>query len=1216
MTKTQTRRAIGSFSVLSVLALAGTVFAQPAGGGNQPSAGMLRWPDVSKTHIVFSYANDLWVVPKAGGTAQPLATAPGQERLPRFSPDGLSVAFVGNYEGNWDLYTLPLGGGSAARVTYHPSPETLADWNSDGSLLYMTNGFAGLARQTQLWKSSEKGGMPTKLPVPYGGFGSVSPDGAWLAYTPHSTETRTWKRYRGGMATDIWLFNLKTNESKRITDWEGTDTIPMWVPGGVGDKVYYLSDAGPEHRLNIWSYSVSGGEKVQITKFTDDDVKWPSIGPGDDGAGEIVFQLGSKLMLLNLKSGESKAVSVTVPGDKPSSGVRARQVDAARNISDAGISPTGKRVVISGRGDVWTVPAKEGATRNLTRSDGSFERSPTYSPDGKWIAYFSDASGEYELYIRPSDANPPSPSAAPADKGKDEVKKEGDDKKDEVKKDDAKKTQPSRALPSAARKLTSLGAGFRMGLQFSPDSKWVSFTDQGGRLYLLNVEVEGAAPKVVDQNPSGQVMIPSWSHDSGWITYARMDEGNSQEAVWVYSIKGDTKTRVTDPMFSSGSPCFDRKGDWLYFTSDRAISRPVYSDIDNAFAYVDTGMLYAVPLRVDVKNPFLAKGDEEAIKDEAKKDEAKKPESKKDESKKDDGVAAKPEEKKEEAGGAAKPDEKKPDASDKKDEPKKDEKKDKPAIKIDLDGFESRAIQLPVGSGGFGSLAVADGGKLIYVRRQKLRSDEGGGASIKLFDINAEAKDRKEETIGEGGGFDLSADGKKLLISKGGGFVISDVAVGGVAKATAVPTGDMKVTIEPRDEWRQIINDTHRIFRDYFYEPTMHGVNWDGVRDHYMKLADDAVTREDIAYLQAEMVSELNVGHAYITSPGEVEQAPQSAAVGLLGCDYELVKGDGGASAYRIARIVRGGVWDADAVGPLSQPGVDVKAGDYLLAVNGVAVDTSKDPFAAFLGTAGKVTTITVSSSPTLDDKARDVLVRPIGSETELRYRDWIEAKRAYVATKTDGAVGYIYVPNTGVDGQSDLWRQFYGQRNKPALIIDERWNGGGQIPNRFIELLNRPVTNYWAKRDGVDWVWPPDSHYGNGGGGNQCILINGLAGSGGDMFPWLFKHHKLGPAIGTRTWGGLVGISGNPGLIDGGAIAVPTFGFYKTDGNWGIEGHGTDPDIEVLDDPAKMVNGGDPQLDRAIEEMLKANKANPKPKPARPASPDRKGMGSDPKWL
>ena len=1198
MTKTTARRAVASSAILSILACAGTAFAQE----NRPSAGMLRWPDVSKTHIVFSYANDLWVVPKAGGVAQPLATAPGQERLPRFSADGQSIAFVGNYEGNWDLYTLPLNGGAATRATYHPSPETLADWTPDGKLLYMTSGFSGLQRQTQLWKTDAKGGLPEKMPVPYGGFGSVSPDGEWLAYTPHSTDTRTWKRYRGGMATDIWLYNLKTNAAKKITDWEGTDTIPMWVPGGKGDKVYYLSDAGPEHRLNVWSYTVSSGERVQATKFGDDDVKWPSIGPGDNGEGEIVFQLGSQLRLLNLKSGESKVVNVTVPGDKPA--VRSRQVDAARYIDGGAISPTGKRVLIEGRGDVWSVPGKEGASRNLTRTDGFFERSPAYSPDGKWIAYFSDASGEYELYIRPSDATPPAEKKDGDKKNADDAeKKEGEEKKDEVK----KPSTPSRALPASARKLTNLGPGFRMDTRFSPDSKWITFTDHVGRLYLLNVE--SGSISVVDQDPAMNGLTPSWSHDSAWIAYGRTDEGNSQQAVWLYNVKSDTKTRVLDPMFNNFSPTFDRTGDWLYFASNRAVSRPVYSDLDTTFAYVDTSLLYAVPLRADVKNPFLPKGDEESVKEEKKKDEKKpedKKEEKKDSEKKEEGKKDEPKKDEGKNGDAKKDDAKK--------EP---EKKDKPAMKIDLEGFEARAIQLPIGSGMFNNLAVADGNKLVYIRRQKVRDDEGpgpGGAQIKLFDISADAKDRKEENVGEGGGFDMSADGKKLLISKGGGFVISDVAPGAVAKATSVPTGDMKVTIEPRDEWRQIILDTHRIFRDYFYEPTMHGVDWDKVRDHYLKMAEDAVTREDIAYIQAEMVSELNVGHAYITAPGEVEQAPQNAGIGMLGCNYELVKAtDGGPSRYRIAHIVRGGQWDADAVGPLAQPGVDVKEGDYLLAVNGVEVDASKDPWAAFLSTSGKTTTITVSSSPTLDANARDVLVKPAGSEADLRYREWIEAKRQYVAKKTEGAVGYLYVPNTGVDGQSDLFRQFYGQRNKPAIIIDERWNGGGQIPNRFIELLNRPVTNYWAKRDGVDWVWPPDSHYGAGGGGNQCILINGLAGSGGDMFPWLFKHHKLGPAIGTRTWGGLVGISGNPGLIDGGAVAVPTFGFYKTDGHWGIEGHGTDPDIEVIDDPSKMLDGGDPQLDRAIDEMLKANKENPHPRPARPKSPDRKGMGSLP---
>jgi tricorn protease len=412
----------------------------------------------------------------------------------------------------------------------------------------------------------------------------------------------------------------------------------------------------------------------------------------------------------------------------------------------------------------------------------------------------------------------------------------------------------------------------------------------------------------------------------------------------------------------------------------------------------------------------------------------------------------------------------------------------------------------------------------------------------------------------------------------------------------------MRITIDPRDEWKQIIRDTYRVQRDWFYEPTLHGVDWEKVHDHYAAMVDDATTREDIAWIQAEMISELNIGHAYVSSPGDVEET-RSIGVGLLGADFELA-GEGDNKAYRIARIIEGNAWDIDSRGPLSQPGIDVKVGDYVLAVNGTPVDTSKDPWAAFVGLADKVVTLTVSDK-SAGGVTRDITIKTLSSESDLRFRAWIEGRRAYVEKQTGGTVGYIYVPNTGVDGQNELFRQFFGQRGTQALIIDERWNGGGQIPTRFIELLNRPVTNYWAVRHGNDWTWPPDSHQ-----GPKAMLVNGLAGSGGDMFPWLFKHNNLGPVVGTRTWGGLVGISGNPALIDGGYVSVPTFGFYETDGTWGVEGHGVDPDIEVIDDPALMQNGGDPQLDRAIAEMLKAVQERPWKRPARPQSPNRSGMG------
>lgn len=1163
------RGVMGLSRAAQLFALAGA--ASLATADVTPNAGMMRWPDVSKDSICFVYANDIWVAPKAGGKASPLASPAGLESFPRFSADGKKIAFIGNYDGNRDVYTIDAEGGGATRVTHHPTSETLCDWTPDGKLLYIANGMAvHLPRTQQMWTVSPEGGLPEQVSVPYAGFGSVSPDGEWLAYTTHSTDTRTWKRYRGGMATDVWLFNLKTKESKRITEWEGTDTIPMWVPGGKGDKVYFLSDRGSEHRLNVWEYDIASGASKQITTFDGDDVRWPSVGPGDNGEGEIVFQLGSKMMLLNLGSGQSKQVTFTIPGDRPA--VRTRTVDAAKTgIQSASISPSGKRVVVNARGDLFTAPAKEGATRALTRTDNLFERDPAWSPDGSMIAYFSDESGEYELWVRGSDAV--------AAKAAGERKADASDEK----KDDAEETKAAEAKKTMEpRKLTSLGKGFRYSPQWSPDSKHIAFSDDAGAIRVTNVET--GETKVIDTDPWSNQQAVSWSHDSAWIAYSRGDDRVTHGAIWLYEVATGAKTQVVSSFFNSYSPVFDRKGEWLYFVSMRDVENPIYADNDETFAYAQTQRIYAVPLRADVKNPLAVKADEEELK---KSDEKKK------EEKKDDKPAdAKADDKKDE-------DKKDGEKKDEKDADKKDEKKDeKKAIKIDLEGFERRAIMVPVDVGSFGGIAVNDKGKLLFMRNPGPRSE--AKRALKTYDMAAD--EPKEETVADDvNGFDISADGKKVLLFKPGNRLqVADASAG--AKPTSVPTDGMRITIDPRDEWKQIIRDTYRVQRDFFYEPTMHGVDWEKVHDHYAAMVDDATTREDIAWIQAEMISELNIGHAYVSSPGDVEET-RNIGVGMLGADFELA-GDGDAKAYRIKRIIEGNAWDIDARGPLSQPGIDVKVGDYLLAVNGTPVDTKKDPWAAFVGLADKVVTLTVSDKAT-GGTTRDVTIRTLSNENDLRFRAWIEGRRAYVEKQTGGTVGYIYVPNTGVDGQNELFRQFFGQRGTQALIIDERWNGGGQIPTRFIELLNRPATNYWARRHGNDWTWPPDSHQ-----GPKAMLVNGLAGSGGDMFPWLFKHNKLGPVIGTRTWGGLVGISGNPGLIDGGYVSVPTFGFYETDGTWGVEGHGTDPTHEVIDDPALMQNGGDPQLDKAIELMQQAIKEKPYVKPNRPASPNRKGMG------
>jgi tricorn protease len=1203
-------------------------------------AAMLQYPDVGRDRIVFLFANDLWTVSRDGGLATPLASPAGRELFPKFSTDCGTIAFVGNYDGNRDIYTIPAtGGGMPTRVTHHPTGETLCDWTPSGDLLFYAGGITGFGPKPKLFTVGTAGGLPEKLPVPYGAAASISPDGKWLAYTPGTRDSRTWKRYRGGMASDIWLFHLETHESVRVTDWEGTDSLPMWQ----GDKIYYMSDRGEAHRLNIWVYDVKTGTHKQVTRFRDFDVKWPSIGPGPSGRGEIVLQNGPKLHLLDLRNHSLRDVKVRVPGARAA--FREKQRDVSKSVRSWDISPTAKRALVQARGDIWTLPAEKGSPRNLTRTDGVAERLPSWSPDGKWIAYFSDATGEYELYITRSD-------------GKGETKQ-----------------------------LTTESRTYYYGIIWSPDSERLALIDMAARLLMHTIETGETV--VVDQDPWGDASGVSWSHDSGWLAYSRSDEDHVTRTIRLYNVETGEHHKVTSGMFSDSAPTFDRKGEYLYFASSRSFT-PRYSDLDGTFIYDRSEVLLAVPLKADTKSPWLPESDEEEWKEEedstdddgdSGKDEAEAETDDDNNGEKDgdsdsdggnldpggdaasdpitgvwEGTAQTPEgdlpftitlklhddnsvtgsmtsaiytgevtgswnssektlsltltlsngmtvvmelevsgstlagtgegdgeeipitanrltdgtETEEEAGA---------------DETKKEEK-EKKKVEIDIEGFESRAIKLPVPAGSYGALAVNDKNQLIYLRV---------GAGIRLFDVKDEKK--TEKTIdATGRNFVVSSKGKKMLLVKGRGASIRNAAAGGTGKKVVV--SPMTAFIRPRNEWRQVFTDTWRLMRDFFYVDNMHGVDWKAVHTRYGKMLETCNTRDDVTFVISEMIAELNIGHAYYYV-GSEDRGP-SVSVGLLGVDWEIHEG-----AYRIAKIYSGAPWDVDARAPLNEAGIDVKEGDYLHAVNGVAVDTSKAPWAAFLGLSGKTITIRVSEKPVCDDEARDVVVKTISSDSRLRYRAWIEHNRSYVDKKSDGSVGYIYVPDTGVNGQTDLIRQFFGQTEKKALIIDERWNGGGQIPDRFIELLNRPITNYWASRHGKESPTPRRGHH-----GPKCMLINGDAGSGGDMFPWLFREAGLGKLIGTRTWGGLVGMSGNPGLIDGSYVTVPTFGFFEKDGTWAIEGHGVEPDIEVIDDPSLMLNGADPQLDRAIEEMLGEIERNPAVRVRRPESPDRSGMG------
>jgi tricorn protease len=1170
-------------SILSLVARVATfgligVLTTDLWGQTTPSAGMMRFPDVSRDKIVFSYADDLWLVSREGGTAIPLASPAGQELMPRFSPDGSKIAFVGNYDGLRDIYTLPVEGGTVVRWTYHPADEQVCDWHPDGKqIVYASNGYAGLERQLQLLAVSRDLSLPKPLPVPYGSNGAISADGKWLAYTPHSHDWRTWKRYRGGMASDIWLVHLETGASKQMTDFEGTDSLPMWQ----GDVVYYVSDAGEEHRLNIWSYNTQSSERKQVTTFRDFDCKWPSIGPGPEGKGEIILQNGTKLYLIDLGSGASRAVEVTIPGERPR--IRKQRVDASKFIRSVDLATSAKRLAVEARGDIWTLPAKNGSPRNLTRTSGVSERFPAWSPDGQWIAYTADNTGEYELYVTQSDGR------------------------------------------GATRQLTRGSDQYRYSPTWSPNSKHITFTDKSGGLWLYAFEKDSTTK--IDTDPYADPIPISWSHNSQWIVYERnSDEIAPARSLWVYQVKDGTRHQITSGYFADSSPVFDRKGEFIYFTSKRSFNSPTYDDLGTSFVYTDTEVLVGLPLRSDVKNPFLAKSDEELWGEEKAKQEKENQEKEKKDDKEGnngdspakepsdskgnlpkDGEGAKspqsndePAKEGEKSGESGAADQETA-AEKKPNDGKRDEKSKDAEFTIEFEDMERRAFQIPVGTGNFGRLAVNDKHQLFYGQDTDPPTDDGenaGSGVIKLFDFADEKRKPKVVVTGTSQ-FAMAADGKKLLVRRGPEQMYVVDAASDQKLEEPVPTSGMTVSIEPREEWKQLFFEAWRIERDYFYDPKMHGVDWPAVRDHYLKMLDDCATRRDVGFVISEMISELNVGHAYY-SGGDVDDGPKGN-VGLLGCRFELDQG-----TYKVAELFEGAPWDVDARNPLRKAGV--KVGEFILAINGIPLKAETDPLALLQGMARMTVILTVSADREMTPDDRQVPVETLQSDSALRFRAWIERNRQYVAQKTGGKVGYIYVVNTGVPGQNDLVRQFYAQLSKEALIIDDRWNGGGQIPTRFIEMLNRPVTNYWAKRDGRDWTWPPDAHH-----GPKCMLINGMAGSGGDMFPALFKQTKLGKLIGMRTWGGLVGISGNPGLIDGASVTAPTFAYYEQDGTWGIEGHGVDPDMLVVDDPGKMRNGADPQLDAAIEWMQQELLANPHKPPTRPNYPDRSKFGIAP---
>ncbi len=1070
----------------------------------QIDARLMRYPDVSATQIVFSYTNDLWLVPKAGGVAQRLSTPKGEESFARFSPDGKELAFSGNYDGNTDVYVLPVSGGVPTRVTHHPLPDRMVDWHPDGrSLLFASGMESGKDRFNKLFRVPKAGGLPAALPLPYAEFGALSPDGKVLAYQPVSTDFRTWKRYRGGMASEIWFYDLEKKTASRLPSAGGSnDSQPMWH----GGRLYFLSDRDGLKRSNIWSYDLATKAFRQITFFKDHDAHFPAIGPSD-----IVLEAGGRLHRIELPSEKVLEVKVEVLTDRAA--LKPRMENASKLIRNPDLSAQGKRVVFEARGEIFSVPAEKGFVLNLTRSSGVAERFPALSPDGKQVAYFSDRSGEYELHVRPADGS------------------------------------------GVERQVTRMGPGFRYHISWSPDGKRVVFVDQAMRINLCDLET--GKVRQLDKgfflfDDALEGFRASWSPDSRWVAYPR-DTANRNSVVALFDTKTDRRQDVTSPFYNAGDPAFDPEGKYLFLSTGQQFS-PTYSDLDNTWIYAATTRLAALPLRKDVVSTLAPRNDADAVKEDKAKEEKPK-------------------------------DEKKEGAPDKNGADKKEAPK---PVEIDLDGLESRMVLLPPTAGYYMDVAATKG-KLVYRRAAMLNPMGETKGTLYTYDL----EEREEKAVlGDLDGALLSGDGKKALVRRKQEYALIDLKPDQKFEKK-LPTGELMMTVDPPAEWQQLYNDAWRLERDMFYDPGMHGVDWPAMRARYAKLLKDCVTREDVNFVIGELISELNASHAY-RGGGDLEQ-PVRLGTGLLGADFELDRG-----AFRIKRILRGADWDAQVRGPLAQPGLKVKEGDYLLAVNRIPLDAAKDPWAAFQGLAGKTVLLSVNDKPSLEG-AREVAVDTLASDYQLRYWDWIEAKRRYVDKASQGRLGYIYVPDTGLGGQNDLVRQFRGQWDKAGLIIDERFNSGGQIPDRFVEMLGRRITNYWGVRDGKDWQWPYVAHH-----GPMAMLINGWSGSGGDLFPLYFKQAGLGPLIGRRTWGGLIGISGAPPLIDGGNVTVPNFGIFSKEGQWVVEGYGVDPDIEVMDDPALLAQGRDPQLERAIQEVESALKKAPPIHTAKPEYPNR----------
>lgn len=1052
---------------------------------------LLQQPTVNRTHVVFAYADDLWRVPRAGGAAVRLTSAVGLETAPIFSPDGKHIAFTADYDGNLDVYVMNADGGQPRRLTWHPGPDRAVGWTPDSKRVLFTSNRDNETRAFggRLYTVPVEGGNPESLPLPHADHGCYSPDGAQLAYVPHRLPPRmAWKRYRGGTASFIWLAQLSDSSIKPIPRKDSNDHSPVWI----GDRVYFLSDRdGP---TTLFEFDVKSGSVRKLLDNQGEDLK--SLQGAPDC---LVYEQFGSIHLFDLQTQRPQKLDIQIQADFPA--LHPRTVKAAKMITHAAISPTGVRAAFGARGEIFTVPLKKGDVRNLTRTNATAERDPAWSPDGKSIAYFSDAGGEYELQVR----------------------------------DQSGYGEP---------KKFSLGQApsYYYHPTWSPDSAKIAYADVRSNLWLLDLAT--GENKLIDtQTYYSRGIDVAWSPDSNWLAYAKTLK-NYLHAVFFYSLADKKSHQVTDGMSDARMPTFDRSGKYLYFAASTDIGPAVGGIEMSNFNYPISRSVYVMVLDKTLPSPLAPEIDEEktAVPPKAKDDDK----------------------------GKAK----------------------KAVVKIDFKDLDQRILALPLPARNYNSLQAGKEGVLFVVEGPAAfiaARDFVPKFTLSRFDL---AKRRAEPFMDGINSVEISANGEKVLYRQLDKWHIVDTAASPKPGDGLLNLADIETRIDPRAEWKQMFHEVWRIERDFLYDPGFHGVDLRATSKRFLPYLDHVASRRDLNYLFQEMLGELSLGHVYVTG-GDTPEI-KSTKTGLLGADFTTDNGK-----VRIAKIYKGENWNPDLRAPLTGPGIDVPAGAYLLQVNGVPAKATESVYRYFEGTAGKATVLRISTQADGSD-GREVTVVPIADELPLRNRSWIEANRHKVAELTKGKAAYVYLPDTAVGGYTNFNRYFFAQVDKQAVIIDERFNGGGKAADWIVDRLARPLLNLWSTRYGADYTTPAGQIF-----GPRVMLANEHSGSGGDYLPWAFQRYKLGPVVGKRTWGGLVGIGGYPSLIDGGAVTAPHFAFWTPEGKWEVENRGVPPDIEVEFDPKLWRQGRDPQLEKAVELVLEGLAKTPPRRFQRPTYPN-----------